>query len=265
MNYSFDPYIISVKMFKMILFIGIFTLSSGDNLKNIINVIDIFSVTNHTTNVTNPSLIVNTTANETYSPPTNTIFIHAINVTDPSLIVNTTTNVTYPPPTNSNVTYRKTLPYCSTLISLHKQTINCPVYDYCCRILVYEDQFTKEENNCKISKKNTELCNNLKSCKSTCKSKIPLSYSCINRKSGYNQVLDSCYENCFYKEYNCPIKMNSKDKVMGSGEIILIVMFLSAFVCCICRYTICNDFHLTKRRPSSTVHVTNTDSNLLHV
>jgi hypothetical protein len=154
--------------------------------------------------------------------------------------------------------------YCNSQISLQKQTVNCPSYDYCCRILIYEDQFTKEENNCKLSQKNTGLCNNLKSCKETCKSKIPSTYSCINRKSGYNQILDSCYETCFYKGYNCLTSSNSKDKSMGTAEIIILVILLSSFTYCLCRHTFCKDFYIPERRPSSKIHST-TDSDLLHV
>ena len=291
----------------MMLFIGVFTLSLGDNVKNITiasynhtifdaNVSDPSSVLNANVtdpssvlnaNVSDPSSVLNANVSDPYSVlNTNVTDPYSVlntNVTDPSsvaTIINmynlsssittntnfTTNNVSYPPPSsNNNTTYRATISYCSSQISLQKQTINCPSYDVCCRILIYEDQFTKEENNCKLSQKNSGLCNNLKSCKATCKIKVPSTYSCVNRKSGYNQVLDSCYENCFYKGYNCLTSSNSKDKTIGTAEIIILVILLSSFVGCLCRYTFCKDFYIPQRRPSSKIYSTNTDSDLLHV
>ena len=158
--------------------------------------------------------------------------------------------------------------YCKSQILLYNKILNCRQHKYCCNLNVYETQFNNENNKC--THNTSTLCNNLASCRNSCKNKIPSYYSCIsgNTNERYTLFLNNCYEKCFDNEYKCPNSKKSQQKYFGIVETIIVVIVLGTFAICVARYTCFENFHLKHTRKSSfssKVHIASTSNDFSNV
>lgn len=177
----------------------------------------------------------------------------------------------------STVSYKNV--FCAKQVELTIKLLNCNPSDICCNLNVYEDRFTYESQKCNninanntknissINKQILNMCDNLNSCHTSCKQKVPMYDGCrdINLPK-YNNIVYSCYQSCFAREYKCPEAMlNTNTKNLSVGEIIILVICLTSFVYCIFRYTLCRDCHMNQNSRDSKVHADTTVENYSNV
>jgi hypothetical protein len=173
--------------------------------------------------------------------------------------------------TSSTVSYKNV--FCAKQVELTIKLLNCNPSDICCNLNVYEDRFTYESQICNnkknISSINKQMCDNLNSCHTSCKQKVSMYDGCRDVTiPKYNNIVYSCYQSCFAKEYKCPEAMlNTNTKKLSVGEIIILVICLTSFGYCIFRYTLCRDCHCDMNQNSreSKVHADTTVENYSNV
>ena len=181
--------------------------------------------------------------------------------------------------------------FCKRQVELTNQLLTCNQGDYCCKVNVYEKRFSYEMQYCNFPRKAAEfntmkintntnnktssvnkqllnMCTNLQNCRNICKQKVPMYDGCndINIPK-YNTVIDSCYQTCFAKEYNCPQAMITTNKNISVAEIIILVICLSSFSYCMLRYVLCASCYCNTNDSSreSKIHADTTVENYSNV
>ena len=154
----------------------------------------------------------------------------------------------------SNLTMQTSFNNCDKASTLQQKIQTCKASEQCCISIVFENQFEME------SRGNVALSN----CKSDCRSKMSSSnIACNHVSTNYNiyRNLNYCYSVCFQNAYKCHNfnYNNNNRKILSEGEIVIVVIVLTIFFGCVCRYSVCEDFKIRRMSYQSKVHVAKTN------